>query len=46
MPTIGGCSARTGDTSYSVMLFRPRRFSTPVSVEVPTLASTSRSSPG
>src|SRR5947207_12500041 len=44
MPTIGGCSSRTGRTSNSVMLLRPRRLSTPVSVDVPTLASTSRSS--
>src|SRR6478752_10705518 len=44
MPTIAGCSSRTGRTSNSVMLLRPRRFSTPVSVEVPTLARTSRNS--
>jgi hypothetical protein len=44
MPTMRGCSGRIGQTSNRVMLLRPRRFSTPVSVEVPTLASTSRRS--
>jgi hypothetical protein len=44
MPTMRGCSGRIGHTSYRVMLRRPRLFSTPVKVEVPTLASASRRS--
>src|SRR5262249_44539311 len=44
MPTIAGCSGRSGHTSNRVMLLRPRRFSTPVRVDVPTLASASRRS--
>ena len=42
MPTMRGCSGRTGQTSCMNMLRRPRRFSTPVRVEVPTRSSASR----
>jgi hypothetical protein len=44
IPTIAGCSGRSGHTSNNVMLRMPRRFSTPVSVEVPTRARASRRS--
>src|SRR5215471_9117680 len=43
-PTRRGCSGRSGQTSNRVMLRSPRRFSTPVSVDVPTLARASRRS--
>ena len=42
MPTMRGMSWRIGQTSCMNMLRRPRRFSTPVSVEVPTRSNASR----
>ena len=42
IPTMRGISRRIGSTSCMNMLRKPRRFSTPVSVDVPTRSSACR----